>query len=109
MSRKAGTPNKKKVTQNILEKENDLYFSRNKPQNVLPAMIQREEVKQEPIAVMDNYIVVTKNDPLVLQKSVNLYNINDGYVCQGGVSVTNYRANDGSIIMVYCQALVRKE
>ena len=32
-----------------------------------------------------------------------------GYVCQGGVSVTNYRANDGRIEFVYCQAMIRKE
>jgi hypothetical protein len=31
------------------------------------------------------------------------------YVCQGGVSVTNYRGLDGNIVMVYCQAMVRRE
>ena len=90
MSRKAGTPNKPKV-----ENRNEQKFVYG--------------IKEEQTGVMDNYITVTKNDPLLLQKAVNLYSINDGYAPQGGVSVTNYRGLDGKIVMVYCQALVRKE
>jgi hypothetical protein len=36
-------------------------------------------------------------------------NIELGYQCQGGVSVTNYRGLDGNIVMVYCQAMIKKE
>ena len=34
--------------------------------------------------------------------------ISGGYECQGGVSVTNYRADTGKIEFVYYQALVKK-
>jgi len=30
-----------------------------------------------------------------------------GYQCQGGVSITNYRGNDGNIVFVYAQAMAQ--
>ena len=35
--------------------------------------------------------------------------VDAGFTPQGGVSATNYRANDGNIVMVYCQAMIRKD
>ena len=84
MSRKAGTPNKPKVE----------YLIKDIPVTTL----------NEP----DNYIILHISSVEVLCDAVNRY-LTNGYECQGGASVTNYRADNGSIVMVYCQALVRKD
>ena len=88
MSRKAGTPNKKKVE--IPTGYKDDKF----------------EIKQE---VMPYYLVAESNKKDELQKIIKSLIDNYNYSCFGGVSVTNYRADNGSITMVYCQAMIRKE
>ncbi|MFA5208288.1 MAG: hypothetical protein WC428_06625 [Candidatus Paceibacterota bacterium] len=54
------------------------------------------------------YRICHANDVLDIVELVEA-NINLGYQPQGGVSVTNYRGLDGNIVMVYCQAMVRRE
>ncbi len=88
MSRKAGTPNKPKVENNIVSYE-DFHIDK-------PAIVAKK------------YILVEHKSIGLLVDDI-ISRINYGYVCQGGVSVTNYRGLDGKIVMVYCQALVRKE
>jgi hypothetical protein len=97
MSRKAGTPNKKKEKlfepftkeqTEIMEKELDSFTG--------------------VVNVKDKYLILEISSKDVLSDSVNRH-LAIGYECQGGVSVTNYRANDGSIVMVYCQAMVRRD
>jgi len=56
-----------------------------------------------------DYVVVSGSTKDELQEHVKHWNIEGGYECQGGVSVTNYRGLDGNIVMVYCQAMIRKE
>jgi len=63
------------------------------------------EVKQEEKA--PKYICVEAQTDVVLEQLVNA--LIDKYDCQGGVSVTNYRGLDGNIVMVYAQAMIRKE
>jgi len=109
MSRKAGTPNKKKVESHAPTfndnpfKVEQFHNDQNKPGEIMADGTLREWKAPE----LD-YIVLTESTPLLLVDSVIRY-MRDGMVCQGGVSVTNYRADNGSIVMVYCQALVRKE
>jgi hypothetical protein len=55
------------------------------------------------------YLFLKENDPALLMAHVNNFCMNLGYQCQGGVSVTNYRGLDGNIVMVYAQAMVRRE
>ena len=90
MSRKAGTPNKPKGAPPETNPEDVRYienagFDTDKKYKML--------------------IGCSKDD---LSNQVNIF-LDTGYECQGGASVTNYRALDGSIVMVYVQAMVRRE
>ena len=91
MSRKAGTPNKPK------EQSIDCYKA--------TATITTNTL---PIDEKPKYFMLTGYKLDRFNDDVNLW-IKDGYVCQGGASVTNYRALDGSIVMVYCQGMVKRE
>lgn len=53
------------------------------------------------------YIIVQHGTQIGLQSMICAL-IND-YICQGGVSITNYRGLDGNIVMVYAQAMVRRD
>jgi hypothetical protein len=89
MSRKAGTPNKKKET----------YKS---------AIIETEKIIKQ-ITEDYEYVICeanNKNDLAIMVRE-SMRDLN--YVCQGGVSVTNYRGLDGNIVMVYAQAMVRRD
>ena len=92
MSRKKGTPNKKK--------------------DIVGADIKKGSTVSNSVELLKeyagNYRVCHAQilpDLIVLVEA----NIELGYQCQGGVSVTNYRGLDGKIVMVYCQAMVRRE
>jgi hypothetical protein len=107
MSRKAGTPNKPKVTSH--------------PMGELDTVDEPREVAtkyENPIEgvllstndIVKDYVILENNKWYDLEKQVKgLLDNGAEWVCQGGVSVTNYRGLDGKIVMVYCQALVRKE
>jgi L-lactate utilization protein LutB len=89
MSRKAGTPNKKK----------DTYTA---------AIAETEKIIKQ-ITEDYEYVICeanNKNDLAIMVRE-SMRDLN--YQCQGGVSVTNYRADNGSITMVYCQAMVKRE
>ena len=95
MSRKAGTPNKPK------EQSIDCYHA--------TATITNNELTNDEDVIQDyKYRVITFYNLIEFEKIINEW-IKCGYECQGGVSVTNYRANDGSIVMVYVQAMVKRE
>jgi hypothetical protein len=91
MSRKPGTPNKPKVE-----------ITKEDVKNFLPL-----SGKDMLIETMPKYFMLVGYKLDCFNDDVNLW-IKQGYECQGGVSVTNYRADNGSIVMVYCQALVKK-
>lgn len=91
MSRKAGTPNKPK------EQSIDCYKA--------TATITTNTL---PIDEKHKYFILTENNVYGLGIMVR-QQLENGYECQGGVSVTNYRADNGSIVMVYCQAMVKRE
>jgi len=107
MSRKAGTPNKKKVEYPIKDIP-VTTLNENYPQEIINRMKQKESDR---IALhekySDGYIILARSLSDDLSDCVSGY-LMRGYECQGGVSVTNYRANDGNIVMVYCQALIKK-
>jgi hypothetical protein len=105
MSRKAGTPNKPKVTSH--------------PMGELDTVDEPREVAtqyENPIEgvllstndTIKGYTVVTCFNSVALIDMVMSW-IDGGYQPLGGVSVTNYRADNGSITMVYCQAMVKRE
>jgi len=99
MSRKAGTPNKpKSIDVSSFNKEllqNEIEQTRQKDINKIT------EDYEYVICESNN-----KNDLAIMVRE-SMRNLN--YICQGGVSVTNYRGLDGKIVMVYCQAMIRKE
>jgi hypothetical protein len=98
MSRQKGTPNKKKETYTAAIAETE-------------KVIKQVEVKQEVIpekTVFPKYEIAIGYGEGSFKQVVNAL-FDFGYVCQGGVSVTNYRGLDGKIVMVYCQAMIRKE
>jgi len=75
------------------------------------ASASKVEVKQEVIpekTVLPKYeIAIGYGEGAFTQVVNTLFDF--GYICQGGVSVTNYRGLDGNIVMVYCQAMVKCE
>jgi hypothetical protein len=107
MSRKAGTPNKKKELHaptfngNPFEVEK-FHNDQNKPGEIMADGTLREWKPPE----LD-YIILSENNQLSLVDSVIRY-MREGMACQGGVSVTCYRDVNG-IEFVYCQAMIRKE
>jgi hypothetical protein len=109
MSRKAGTPNKPKVEKFIPVGDGKDFMLQ--AQKDMLAAIEKGEIpglpKQE--NNIPAYLVVQANDIDSLNQVVRAEMACYKYVCQGGVSVTNYRGLDGKIVMVYCQAMVRKE
>ena len=108
MSRKAGTPNKKKVESHAPTGGNPFEYERFKnDQNKPGEIVEGGKLKEWKAPELD-YIILTENTPLLLVDSVIRY-MREGMVCQGGVSVTNYRGLDGKIVMVYCQAMIRKD
>ena len=98
MSRKAGTPNKPKSI-DVASFNKELIEDEIRKSKI--------EVKQEDILVY--YWVASSENLNELSRMVDIAIKSGTSLPQGGVSVTNYRANDGSIVMVYCQALVRKD
>lgn len=104
MSRKAGTPNKPKVDREILT------VSADNEGKITVTNEQGEVLEQGSIDGATNYpySILEANSRSLLEDHV-AWAMDSGYVCQGGVSVTNYRANDGSIVMVYCRGMIRKE
>ena len=92
MSRKAGTPNKPKVE-----------ITKDDIENFLPPS-GKSMLKQ----TMPMYFILESTDKNALGELV-INALQYDTVPLGGVSVTNYRALDGSISMVYCQAMVRRE
>jgi hypothetical protein len=72
-----------------------------------PVTTLNEDVKYIQ-TVDEKYIIMTNPTLSTIQMAVNI-KIDQGYVCQGGVSVTNYRGLDGNIVMVYAQAMVKCE
>jgi hypothetical protein len=104
MSRKAGTPNKPKVVIDDYPSGND------KPMKSIVVESQEKfihGIKEE--NDIPAYLVVQANDIDSLNQVVRAEMACYKYECQGGVSVTNYRGLDGNIVMVYCQAMVRRE
>jgi len=97
MSRKAGTPNKKKAEIPTGYKDDKFVVTKD---DLLV------EAKQEEIPA---YLVIQANNIDSLNRIVRAEIACYNYICQGGVSVTNYRGLDGNIVMVYCQAMIRKE
>jgi hypothetical protein len=70
---------------------------------------REEQEKSAPIKTDPKYIILADYaSHSELMKVVDWW-IDYGYVCQGGVSVTNYRGLDGNIVMVYAQAMVKRE
>ena len=67
----------------------------------------KEIVKQMSEDFQPGYIFLQSEKPDALILHVN--GMLEIYQPLGGVSVTNYRADNGSIVMVYCQAMVRRE
>ena len=132
MSRKAGTPNKKKVElklENIptiaLDKNNNPDFGAcltSSDKLEIPSgykddkfEISKEDVKNflPPSGkdmlkeTMPKYFIVESHDKNILKELViNAMDMN--CVCQGGVSVTCYRDVNG-IEFVYCQAMVKRD
>jgi hypothetical protein len=116
MSRKKGTPNKKKTAIDIgnipkvaLDKNGNPDFG--------SCLTPSDKIEQVPVDLnktiypsdmKHKYFILTENNIYGLGIMVR-QQLENGYVCQGGVSVTNYRALDGKIVMVYCQAMIRKE
>ena len=87
--------------------------SKNKPKEPItfdaPVTTLNEDVKfVQKVDEKLPYRVITGNSDNQIIDHVNWWK-QRGYIEQGGVSVTNYRADNGSIVMVYCQALVKKE
>jgi hypothetical protein len=69
-----------------------------------------EMAEEKPIVTYDKekYIIFHGVDLGVFYESINYFlHMNKDYVCQGGVSITNYRGLDGNIVFVYCQAMVK--
>jgi len=101
MSRKAGTPNKPKsidVSQ----------FNKELIQNEIEQKFVRGIKEEKQTKDIPEYLVVQTNDIDSLNQVVRAEMACYKYQCQGGVSVTNYRGLDGNIVMVYCQALIKK-
>ena len=106
MSRKAGTPNKPKVI--IVEADGitdkDVENGKALIENFAKTIVATNETKD---INSPKYRVEYSHSIEGLETLVSMF-LSD-YVCQGGVSVTNYRALDGSIVMVYCQGMVKRE
>jgi hypothetical protein len=107
MSRKAGTPNKPKVEKFIPVGDGKEFMLQ--AQKDMLAAIEKGEIpgfpKQE--TILGKYIILQENTPDMLIRHVIGMCMSD-FEPLGGVSVTNYRGLDGKIVMVYCQAMVRK-
>ena len=102
MSRKAGTPNKPKVTSHPMGELDTV----DEPREVATKYENPIDQRQHDIPVF--YWIVSSTDIKDLMYTVDVQ-MTAGALPQGGVSVTNYRALDGSITMVYCQAMVKRE
>ena len=94
MSRQKGTPNRPKVEI---------------PSGYTDDKFEIERIDLDNLDEPKKYILIQNPSMQYFERDVNIILKANNYICQGGVSVTNYRANDGSIVMVYCQALVRKD
>jgi len=125
MSRKKGTPNKpkseaekelKKAVIKQLETNGwitEKNGSKNKPKfEIIGADVKKGMTVNDSVELLKeyagNYRVCHAQilpDLIVLVEA----NIELGYQCQGGVSVTNYRGLDGKIVMVYAQAMVKRD
>ena len=106
MSRKAGTPNKPKViiVEAVGVTDEDVENGKALIENFAKTIVATSETKD---IISPKYRVEYSHSIEGLETLVSMF-LSD-YVCQGGVSVTNYRALDGSITMVYCQAMIRKD
>ena len=102
MSRKAGTPNKPKSID---------VSSFNKELIEDEIIKLKTKIRQETTPYYEKkYLLIHSENETLFHEVMNTFlESHSNYVCQGGVSVTNYRADNGSIVMVYCQALVKKE
>jgi hypothetical protein len=97
MSRKAGTPNKPKVEIPTGYKDDKFEVK------------QEKNIADEFKGLLEYPYSVLEAKSRKLLEDLVTWAMDSGYVCQGGVSVTNYRADNGSITMVYCQAMIRKD
>ena len=105
MSRKAGTPNKPKVTSHPMGE----LDTKDEPREVATKYENPiEGVLLSTNETINGYTIVTCFDSVALIDMVMSW-IDGGYQPLGGVSVTSYRGLDGNIVMVYCQAMVRRE
>jgi len=112
MSRPKGSKNvdvssfNKELIQNEIRKANSNKFEVKQEERFIHGI--KEEIQKEVMRDMP-YLIIEENNKNDLRLSVANCKNTLGYVEQGGVSVTNYRGLDGNIVMVYCQAMVRKE
>ena len=98
MTRKAGSKNKPKEKMPI-EKELE--------ESIENARHLRELSEVPGIDLLKYNILKEYSDYRLVEKVCEA--IEQGYICQGGVSVTTYPDGRGGQTFVYCQALVRKE
>jgi hypothetical protein len=104
MSRQKGTPNKPKV-EKLAASQVGVTFTE-KQKETIKEIVSKQGTEIR--LINSKYIIVKSNDNFDLEDMV-IAEIEQSYVCQGGVSVTNYRADNGNIVMVYCQGMIRKE
>jgi hypothetical protein len=123
MSRKAGTPNKPKVVigdmpKVMLDKNGNPDFGscltpsdkveiptgyKDDKFDILPPT-GKDMLKE----TMPKYFILKSTDSKYLEEMV-INAINSDCIPLGNVSVTNFRADNGSITYVYVQSMIRKE